>query len=92
MQVERVKHGTVGLVIETMTSTVCVARALVMAGCRIDLEGLDQEVGDLCAEAIALPRAEGEALVPALETLLREVDQLLAELRSMEDEPPQIAC
>lgn len=84
MQVERVRQGTIELVVETMTSTVCVARALVMAGCRIDLEGLDQEIGDLCAEAVALPRAEGQSIRPALEALLREVDQLYQELRAQE--------
>lgn len=68
------------MVVETMAATLMLARALVFAGHRIDLDGVDREIGDLCAETIALPRDEGRLLRPALEGLLREVQALEEDL------------
>jgi hypothetical protein len=42
----------------------------------IDLSGLDREVGDLCADAISLPRAEGRDMATPLADLLAEIEQL----------------
>lgn len=70
------RAATIGVIAETMRATVTVARALVDAGMRIDLSGLDREVGDLCAEAIALPRALGRELVGPLSRLSEEIAAL----------------
>jgi hypothetical protein len=68
------------MIVETMAATLILARALVASGHRIDLAGVEREVGDLCAETVALPRDEGVLLRPALEGLLREVEALETDL------------
>lgn len=68
------------MIVETMAATMLMARALLVAGHRIDLDGVEREIGDLCAEAVALPRAEGRRLRPALQGLLSEVEALEADL------------
>jgi hypothetical protein len=71
---------TTAMVVETMAATLLLARALLAAGHRIDLDGVEREIGDLCAETVGLPRADGQALRPALEHLLREVEALEADI------------
>jgi len=68
------------MIVETMAATMLMARALLVAGHRIDLDGVEREVGDLCAEAVALPREDGRRLRPALQQLLREVEALESDL------------
>jgi hypothetical protein len=68
--------------ISALDDTLAMARALVEAGRRIDLAGLDAEAAALCAAAVALAPAEGRALRPALEALRRQVDSLSASLRT----------
>lgn len=62
--------------VEHLTETLVLARVLVQSGAAIDLAGLDREVGDLCAEAISLPRAEGRDMATPLADLLNEIEQL----------------
>jgi hypothetical protein len=66
--------------IEAMGGTVLMARALLGAGRRIDLEGLDRDATALCAAVLALAAEQGRLLRPALEGLLRQVDDLAAEV------------
>jgi len=73
---ETARVAMIELVVETMRSTVAVARALVDAGVAIDLEGLDREVSDLCADAVSLPRQVGHDLAAPLARLLEEVTAL----------------
>ena len=68
--------------VEAMAGTMAVALALVSAGRRVNLEGLDGEIGAICAAAVALPIEEGQALRPAVESLLESVEALAAALRS----------
>lgn len=82
---ETERAATIGIIAETMRSTMTVARALVDAGIRVDLAGLDREVGDLCADAIALPRVLGRELIGAL-TCLR--DEIAALEQTLLDAPP----
>lgn len=67
---------------EAMLGTIAVARALVEGGRRVDLAGLDREIGTICAAALALPAAEGQQLRPTLETLAQAVDGLARLLRA----------
>ncbi len=71
--------------VEHLTETLMLARLLVQSGAAIDLSGLDREVGDLCADAVALPRAEGRDMATPLADLLAELEQLE---RAM-DRPPR---
>ncbi|HYF08456.1 MAG TPA: hypothetical protein VD970_12605 [Acetobacteraceae bacterium] len=67
---------------EAMLGTIAVARALVEAGRRVDLAGLDREIGTICVAALALPVTDGRQLRPALEALAQAVDGLAGLLRT----------
>ena len=58
--------------------TLQVARALAQSRRSIDLAGLDQEIGRLCAAALDLPAAQGRAMRPLLVDVLAELDALAA--------------
>ncbi len=73
--------------LEQLTETLVLARVLVQSGAAIDLAGLDREIGDLCADAIALPRAEGRDMATPLAYLLTEVEQLERALESRPQAP-----
>lgn len=60
--------------------TLEIARRLVDGGKRVDLTGLDSQMGFVCARALDLPPEEGRALRPALIELLHAVDTLSAAL------------
>lgn len=66
--------------IEAMGGTVLMARALVEGGRRVDLEGLDRDAMALCVAVLALGPEEGRRLRPALEALLRHVNDLAGEI------------
>ncbi|MES2711511.1 MAG: hypothetical protein V4653_08000 [Pseudomonadota bacterium] len=53
-----------------------VTAALVGSGRRVDLAGLDDEFGRLCAGILALPLAESRRLRPKLEALREQLDHL----------------
>jgi len=61
---------------EALAATLDDARAGVAAGDALDLSGLDERVGGLCAAVAALPREEGRALTAGLERLLDVLDAL----------------
>jgi hypothetical protein len=63
-----------------LSQTIALARALVAAGRAIDLDGLDAQVGLLCAKALDLPPANGELIRADLTNLLGEVDALTGAL------------
>jgi hypothetical protein len=58
--------------------TLQVARALAQSRRSIDLAGLDQEIGRLCAASLDLPAAQGRAMRPLLFSVLAELDALSA--------------
>lgn len=76
---------TIAAAVTQLTETLVLARVLVHAGMAVDLAGLDREVGDLCADAVALPRAEGRDMATPLADLLAEIELLE---RAMEHRPP----
>lgn len=59
-----------------LARTVCVARALVENGRRVDLIGLDRGVGLFCAKTLDLPHEQGRALQARLVDLRTEIDRL----------------
>jgi hypothetical protein len=59
-----------------VTQTLGVARGLVEAGRYVDLAGLEDQVGLLCAKALDLPPAEGRAMRGELVALLARVEAL----------------
>ena len=67
---------------EQVRRTVAIARALAASGRPVDLAGLDQVVGLLCAKTLDLLPDAGRLVRPALAAILAEVDQLGAMLRA----------
>ncbi|WP_209354269.1 hypothetical protein [Roseomonas nitratireducens] len=65
---------------EAMEATLSVAEALVAERRRIDLTGLEDEIGRLCAAALAAPRAAAPALRVRFEAMVRSLDRLRAGL------------
>ncbi|MGC8475935.1 MAG: hypothetical protein ACP5NP_06250 [Acetobacteraceae bacterium] len=63
-----------------LAGTLALARALAESGRRIDLAGLDSQVGLLCARALDLAPEEGRAVRVALIGLRAELDALAASL------------
>ncbi len=64
-----------------LAGTLRVAAGLVRSGRPIDLAGLQEQVGVLCAQALDLPHGEGRAAIPALNALGSELAGLEAALR-----------
>lgn len=73
---------------ERLTRTLAVARALVMAGRSVELWGLQDGIGILCAKALDLPRPEARNLLPDLCELAAQVDALSLALRRQVGQPP----
>lgn len=71
-------HQTIVLLaaIEAMEATFAVAEALVAERRRIDLDGLEEEVGRICAACLAAPRGATPAVRARLESMLRLLDRL----------------
>lgn len=62
--------------IDSLQGTLAMARALVMAGRQVELEGLDREAARLCAAVACLPGDSGQVLIGSLVGLTREIDAL----------------
>ncbi len=67
---------------EQVRRTVAIAHALAASGRAVDLAGLDQAVGLLCAKTLDLPPDHGRRARPALAAILAELYQLGAALRA----------
>jgi hypothetical protein len=57
------------------------AEGIVAAGRQVDLAGLEDRIGLVCAQALDLPPDEGVRLRPGLVALLRDLDALAVALR-----------
>lgn len=61
---------------EGLLHTMRIAAALIEAGLRVDLSGLDDWMGQLCARALDLPPKQGALLIGDLDLLLAETHLL----------------
>ena len=66
--------------LDAINGTLRVARGLVRARRRIDLTGLDEDVGLLCAASLDLPPEQGRAMRPRLQAVLAQLDALADDL------------
>jgi hypothetical protein len=66
--------------IRAMAGTLALAEALVDAGRRIDLDGLDREIAAICAAARAAPRGADPQLRDALIGLRTQIERLALRL------------
>ena len=64
------------LLAERLARTLAVARALAMAGRHVDLGGIQDGVGALCAQALCLDRDNARHLIPALYEVMAQLDRL----------------
>lgn len=64
----------------SLSAALAEAAAQAESGALVDLAGLDARVGSLCAAAETLPREEGRALLPDLETLIGALNALAGTL------------
>jgi hypothetical protein len=62
--------------IEAMEGTLAVAEALAIERRRIDLAGLEAEIGRICAASLAAPKGAVADVRLRLEALLRQLDRL----------------
>jgi hypothetical protein len=62
--------------IDSLQGTLAMARALVLAGRDVELEGLDREAARLCAAVACMPGDSGQVLLGSLIGLTREIDAL----------------
>jgi hypothetical protein len=60
--------------------TIGIARALVRSGRTLDLRGIEDGIGLLCAQILDLPTRQGRTLLCQLQDLLAEVDALAVAL------------
>ncbi len=67
----------------SLAGTLRMARALAVAGRRIELAGIEGPIGLLCAKSLDLPPAQSGAIRLTLMILLEELDALSATLRTM---------
>ncbi len=66
--------------VEAIEATLAVAEALSAQRRRIDLDGLEDEVGRICVACLAAPRGAAPAVRARLEALLRLLDRLQSAL------------
>lgn len=62
--------------IEAMEATLAVAEALVIERRRIDLAGLESEIGRICAASLVVPKGATTDVRLRLEALVRALDRL----------------
>jgi hypothetical protein len=71
-------HGTspdrLLILAERLTRTISVARALIAAGRTVDLSGLEDGIGLLCAKTLDLQMHESRHMLPALLELMAQID------------------
>lgn len=79
--------ATVRACLEQLGRTLGIARSLVAAGKRVDLTGLDAEMGYVCARTLDLPPEEGRTLRPELIGLHAEIDALATALATQAAPP-----
>lgn len=73
---------------ERLARTVSVARALTVARREVELAGLEDGVGMLCAQTLDLLPDEARAMVPVLTELLAQLDALSLAIHAAAGAPP----
>jgi|GEM_PF-3218582 len=67
---------------ERLARTIGVARALAQRGRTVDLNGIQDGVGMLCAQTLDLPLSHGRLMLPMLRDVVTQVDALMAVLQT----------
>lgn len=64
-----------------ISRTLGVARALAENGRRLDLAGIEDGIGVLCAQTLDLPTQDGRCMLPVLREVLAQLESLSAVLQ-----------
>ncbi len=64
-----------------LARTIGLARALVQGGRQLDLTGIDDGIGVLCAQTLDLPPDQAQMMLPLLWDMRTQIDSLTAALR-----------
>lgn len=72
----RVAYLSVLGVLHGFATTLCIARSLADADQEVDLTGLHETAGLLCARALDLRPEHGRQLIPRLRSVLEDLDAL----------------
>ena len=75
------KERQVNELAERVARTLGVARALAERGRRLDLAGIEDGIGILCAQTLDLPTLEARCMLPVLREVLAQLDTLSATLQ-----------
>ena len=75
------------LLANRLSQTIGIARALAQNGRTVDLTGLDDGIGMLCAQTLDLDVHESRALLPLLADMLLQVNTLTAAIHSAQAMP-----
>ncbi len=70
---EQLRLDRLQIAAQATTRVLDLALALTKAGRRVDLAGIDNRIGQLCAQALDLPPGLGAALVPSLRALIAKI-------------------
>ena len=73
---------TLAALADRINNSLAVARALVLAGRTVDLGGLQDGIGVLCAKTLDLPGDEGRRMLPLLHETLAQLDSMARALRA----------
>lgn len=74
--------------LEKASSMVVTARRLLATGTTIDLSALEGKIRCVCETVVTLPREMGQAMIPALEKLIADLDRLAELVAERMDPPP----
>ena len=77
------QRGPLSTEVEKVAAMLMTARRLLAGGTMVDLSALQGMVSGVCEQVAALPRAQGQALLPGLESLRRGLDYLGDDLRTL---------
>jgi hypothetical protein len=66
---------------ERLIRTLAVGRALVVAGRTVDMSGIQDGIGVLCAKTLDLSQPQGRQMLPALYELTAQIDRMSQAMR-----------
>jgi hypothetical protein len=72
--------GRLTVLAERLTRTLGVARALIISGRTVDMNGIQDGIGVLCAKTLDLPHDQARDMLPALHEIAAQVESLAAVL------------
>jgi hypothetical protein len=78
-------NAPLALLADRLTRTVSVARALIATGRTVDLRGLQDGVGLLCAKTLDLHHDDSRHLLPAILELVAQIDRLSLAVRHQQE-------